>query len=333
MPLILLLCAALLPASLPARAEPTAIPQAAPRAAWITYWDAAGGLKEAVLHEQRFDSLIYFAAYFDQEDGLYYPGELAELHSALQTMLRKKDMLSYLSFVNDATIGEEEYELKSQPLLRRLLQQDAERAAKLSDDIIALTLKHGYQGIEIDFEGILSDLPLWESFFAFLKDLYPKAQAKGLPLRVLLEPRTPFDQLSFPEGPEYVLMCYNLFGTHSGPGPKADRAFLEQMVARMSNIPAKDRGFALALGGFDWSGGKVTQLTMHAAQQLLREKGAALRRVEEAATFTYTDAEGGRHEVWYADEVTLAYWTGVLNGLGEDRIDFWKLGENLNETL
>lgn len=36
-------------------------------------------------------------------------------------------------------------------------------------------------------------------------------------------------------------MCYNLFGTHSGPGPKADRAFLEQMVARMSNIPAKDR--------------------------------------------------------------------------------------------
>ena len=29
-------------------------------------------------------------------------------------------------------------------------------------------------------------------------------------------------------GPEYMVMLYNLYGLHSGPGPKADGPFIEK---------------------------------------------------------------------------------------------------------
>lgn len=325
--LILLLCLAQCLSLPPVLAEPPS------SAAWITYWDADNGVREAALHEKRFDALVYFAAYFDTDDALYYPPELEEMQAQLKTLLPQASQHGYLSIVNDYTVAPERYELKSQPLLKRLLQSGAQRRIQLANDIVKTTLDLGYQGIEIDFEGILNNLPLWEDFFAFLIDLHEKAKAQGLPLRVLLEPRTPMAQLSFPEGPRYIMMCYNLYGYHSGPGPKANSEFLKSMVSKMSVLPQASRGFALALGGFDWSQGKVSQLTMQAAQRMLKASGAQLHRQEEAAHFSYRDETGHLHEVWYADEVTLAYWTGVLTGLGEKHIDYWKLGENLNESL
>lgn len=294
---------------------------------WLVYWDADSALSEAVLHGQRFDSLVFFAAFFNHDDSLFYPPELVELKNTLDIMLDSAPKRTYLSFVNDYTMPDGTYSLKSITLLRRLLQNGSARSYRLADDIVQLTLSNGYQGIEIDFEGILGDLSLWECFFPFIQDLYNMCHAKGLDLRVLLEPRTPFDQLIFPLGPEYVMMCYNLFGYHSGPGPKATKEFLTGMVSKMSVIPESDRTFALALGGFDWSGDKVTQLTVHEAEALMADYGALPVRHEEVVSFFYTDEDGVRHEVWYGDEVTLAYWSGVLKELGEDSIDLWRLGE------
>ncbi|MHC1786754.1 MAG: hypothetical protein AB9880_06815 [Christensenellales bacterium] len=300
-------------------------------AAWIVYWDARAGLTEAVLHKERFDSLIYFGAFFNNDDSLFYPPELIELEDVLKIILADSPKPTYLSFVNDFTLPDGTYSNKSVPLLRRLLQTSPERSQRLADDLVALTASRGLQGIEIDFESILSDLPLWDSFFTFLRDLYTKCSAKGLRLRVLLEPRTPFDSLIFPVGPEYVMMCYNLYGYHSGPGPKANRDFLTSMAGKMSVIPKENRSFALALGGFDWANGKVSQLTAQEAERILAEQGATMRRYEEVASFAYTDAKGILHEIWYADDTTVAYWIGVLNGLGEDSVDLWKLGESIPE--
>ncbi|MHC1722842.1 MAG: hypothetical protein AB9836_06510 [Aminipila sp.] len=294
---------------------------------WLVYWDADNALNEAVLHGERFDSLVFFAAFFNHDDTLFYPPELVDLQSTLNIMMADSPKKSYLSIVNDYTLPDGTYSLKSTLLLRRLLQNGTAQSSRLVGDIVQLALSNGYQGIEIDFEGILGDLPLWESFFSFIRNLYSRCHALGLSLRVLLEPRTPFDLLVFPIGPEYVMMCYNLFGYHSGPGPKATKDFLAGMVSKMSVIPESDRTFALALGGYDWSGDKVTQLTVHEAEALMEDYGAVSMRNEEVANFSYIDEDGVRHEVWYGDEVTLAYWSGVLKDLGEDSIDLWRLGE------
>lgn len=294
---------------------------------WLVYWDADNALNEVVLHGGRFDSLVYFAAFFNHDDTLFYPPELVDLQSTLNIMMADSPKRSYLSIVNDYTLPDGTYSLKSTLLLQRLLQNGTAQSSRLVGDIVQLAVSNGYQGIEIDFEGILGDLPLWESFFSFIRNLYARCHAQGLSLRVLLEPRTPFDLLVFPIGPEYVMMCYNLFGYHSGPGPKATKDFLAGMVSKMSVFPESNRTFALALGGFDWAGDKVTQLTVHEAEALMEDHGAVLTRNEEVASFSYIDEDGVRHEVWYGDEVTLAYWSGVLKDLGEDSIDLWRLGE------
>ena len=294
---------------------------------WLVYWDADNALNDAVLHGERFDSLVFFAAFFNHDDTLFYPPELVDLQSTLNIMMADSPKKSYLSIVNDYTLPDGTYSLKSTLLLRRLLQNGTAQSSRLVGDIVQLALSNGYQGIEMDFEGILSDLPLWESYFSFIRSLYARCHALGLSLRVLLEPRTPFDLLVFPIGPEYVMMCYNLFGYHSGPGPKATKDFLASMVSKMSVFPESDRTFALALGGFDWAGDKVTQLTVHEAEALMADYGAVPMRNEEVANFSYIDEDGVRHEVWYGDEVTLAYWSGVLKELGEDSIDLWRLGE------
>ena len=294
---------------------------------WLVYWDADNALNEAVLHGERFDSLVFFAAFFNHDDTLFYPPELADLQSTLNIMMSDAPKKSYLSIVNDYTLPDGTYSLKSILLLRRLLQNGTAQSSRLADDIVQLAVSNGYQGIEIDFEGILGDLPLWESFFSFIRSLYTNCHAQGLHLRILLEPRTPFDLLVFPVGPEYVMMCYNLFGYHSGPGPKATKEFLTAMVSKMTAIPKNDRTFALALGGYDWAQGKVTQLTVHKAEELLADYGVVPSRCEEVANFTYTDEDGVSHEVWYGDEVTFTYWSGVLKDLGEGSVDLWRLGE------
>ena len=60
-------------------------------------------------------------------------------------------------------------------------------------------------------------------------------QAQALKLRVPLAPGTSFSTTHFIAGPEYVVMLYNLYGTHTLlPGPKADRAFVQKILANMA---------------------------------------------------------------------------------------------------
>lgn len=45
----------------------------------------------------------------------------------------------------------------------------------------------------------------------------------------------------------------------------------------------------------------------------------------QCVVFTYTK-ENMPHEVWFADEDTLTYWTKVLYEEGEENISIWRLG-------
>ncbi|WP_409344172.1 hypothetical protein [Paenibacillus sp. MBLB4367] len=66
-------------------------------------------------------------------------------------------------------------------------------------------------GVEIDYEKIRdSD---WSKVGIFYEELYRRLQAMGKTLRIVLEPRAPIERLTLPEGPVYVMMAYNLYGS------------------------------------------------------------------------------------------------------------------------
>lgn len=299
------------------------------KTAWLVYWDTDSALEELIEQSEEIDSLVFFAAFFNMDDSLFLPYELSELKENINIMISKPEIVNYISIVNDYTLPDGKYSTKHVPLLERLLLSGVERTNKFLNEIIELALENDFQGIEIDFEALGNNIPLWENYLNFIRALHIKCIGNNLALRVVLEPRTPFASIEFPLGPQYVMMCYNLYGTHSEPGPKANYEFIKRMIDLMSVIPKESRHFALATGGYDWYDGRVIQLSYRNAETLRVEHNAAVRRTEEVINFVYHDKDGILHEIWYADPQTINYWTQVLNDAGEFNIDIWRFGGNL----
>lgn len=295
-----------------------------PAAVWGVYWD---GNIANVLSQQYADSdYILFGAYFDSRDQVFIPESLETLRDTTQGCVQGR---TYLSFVNDIQYEDGTTSQKNPELLKRLLQSDNTMKAVI-DSMLEITAEWNCDGIEIDFEKIEA-AGVWEEYIHFLELLIDSASSCGLDVRVVLGVNAPADEYEFPAGAEYVIMCYNLYGYHSGPGPKADMEFLKGGAERFCNLESVH--FALANGGFLWDEKDKVQksLTGKAAEELLQESGAVPQRDESsyALYFTFED-ENGTNTVWYADDITLAKWAQIIETvMGNDaKIDSWRVESN-----
>jgi spore germination protein YaaH len=300
---------------------------------WTVYWHKEGVVEEIQLMKERIENVCYFAAYFNHKNELILPDETTEMFETIKKNFNQEKWTHYMTVVNDKVSEDQSTSLKDTQLLYQLFSNEKIMNHHIQD-ILNLAIKNGYEGIEIDYEAIRMDLELWNLFIDFCNKLYEKADTKGLKLRVLLEPTTPFEKLTFPEGPEYVMMCYNLYGMHSEAGPKANKAFIQQQIQQMKRLPGK-KDFAIATGGFDWSlDGTVTALTEIQAYSLAVEYSAQIIRDSESQTlvYQYEDADKIQHEVWYADSVTLNHWISVIEASGDYGVSIWRLGGNRRNT-
>ena len=293
---------------------------------WVTYWDKEGLIEELSVWEPYIKQINYFAAYFKKDGSLFVPKQTKETKESINRLLDGSELPEYLTIVNDQELEDGTSALKSTELLYSLFESK-ETMIKHINDILQVTLDGGYDGIEIDYEAIRDDMALWDKYLVFLNSLTKVAKDNNLSLRVLLEPSTPVDDIQFPEEIEYIMMCYNLYGYGTEPGPKANRDFLIEMVEKMKKVSIR-RGYALATGGFDFSSdGKTTAVTMVEAMDLQSTEANDSYRDEQSqcVVFTYTE-QNITHEVWYANEETLKYWTKVINDEGEKNISIWRLG-------
>ncbi len=300
-------------------------------AAWLPYWEVDDSIAEAVACEGRFSELIAFAAIFNTEDRLLQPEGLPELLTRLHEAFDGVTPI-FLSVVNDVEIGEGIYENKTAEPIRRLLASDEAMDGHI-DELLALCMETGVDGLEIDYENFRADVALWERYAVFLERLYARATEQGLRLRAVLS----WDAARYaalPAGPEYSVMCYNLFGYHSGPGPKADAAFLQQCYQLNLGLPGEKR-MAYATGGFDWANDAITAVTQREAEALIARYAALPERDEEsgAIRFTYLDVAGLSHEVWYEDGETLNIWRAQAVSQGYRAFDLFRLSGNNVEDL
>lgn len=290
---------------------------------WTVYWDTVG--KAAILRQaaDQTDQVVLFAAAYQDDEPVIPEATLRFLERlrSSQSMANKK---LYLSVVNDLTVGDKS-SLKDTDLLHRLLDTD-DAAQAQAETLVKLAKDQGFDGIEIDFEKIRKDLALWERFFYFEECLLRQAKTAGLEVRILLEPSTPADKLTFPEGPQYVLMCYNLYGGGTAPGPKADADFLTELCEKFRAVP--NLGYALANGGYHWTGSSAAQLRAEEAAQLAADHGCAPQRDEASGALYFSYKEGGKaHTVWYADGQTLAFWAQTLQDAAGKQvpISLWRI--------
>lgn len=297
---------------------------------WAVYWDNKDVVRRLENLQEEVDGISYFAAYFDSEKKMFLPENVMGMKAAIENSGKNGKMESYLTFVNDLLKKEGGSSLKDKDLFYYLLSSKESRQRHISD-ILEMTEQGSFDGVEIDYEAMKKDMELWKLFASFVNELYGKTSERGMKLRVILEPGAPVEELGLVKGPEYVFMCYNLYGYGTEPGPKADENFLISMVEKGKILPGETY-FAVANGGFDFikASGETEQISTEEA--ILRQSQAGdnktIRRDEKSGckVYSYKDSKGREHEVWYADDETLNFWYGILEREGAKGLSLWRLG-------
>ncbi len=296
---------------------------------WIPYWKYQEAIDEVLSYKEQLRAVVAFGAIFDQDDQLLMLPDAIDTVSSLKETF-KGDVPIYLSVINDVQTGEETYENKTTAILERLFVSEESIDQHVSD-LIALAMAQGVDGIEIDYEAMKSNEALWAKYAVFLEKLYEKTTQNGLLLRSVLSWDTA-KYASLPQGPEYTVMCYNLYGYHSGPGPKADFAFLQETYQLCLGLPG-EVCMAYATGGFAWDEeGNITSLTQDEAEILTLLYGVTpTRDADSGALFFEYGQVGDVSTVWYADATTLQMWRDQALESGYAYFDLFSAGGNTVE--
>ena len=294
--------------------------------AWYVYWDADVWDEFLLLTEENeLSAANMFACYFREDGQLYMPQGFIVLKELAEELAFSE---TYLSFTNDVQHIDGSVTQKNPEFLRNLWS-DAERTEETAAAMLSMTKSIGADGIEIDFENI-KEPELWTDYVRFLEQIWDKAQAEELSIRVVIGVSAPVEEINFPTGPEYSVMCYNLYGTHSGPGPKADTDFLKKTAEKFSKLQRVT--YALATGGFEWNDDDAVthSVTQKEAEALAEEFACEPIRDKSSKALYYTYQNNGKKfTVWYADAKTLKAWRKVILEVNPGaEFDLWRVGGN-----
>lgn len=294
---------------------------------WTVYWDDEDLFTEIEDRKEEINNLSFFAAYFDSENKLFIPEATTKANKDVNETYSDRPWSHYLTIVNDKIKEDGTSSLKDTELLEALFSSEEVMDNHIAE-IINMTLEGNYDGVEIDYEAIRKDTELWEKFIVFSTKLYEQTNKNGLGLRIILEPSAPMDTMKFPDGPQYAIMCYNLYGYGTDPGPKANPEFLEELVNKAKSLPGETE-FILATGGFTWSdSGKAKAITTQEAEETLQNSGVKTNRDKESqyVYYNYKDENGEGHTVWYADDKTIEHLVKTLEDLKVKKYGIWRIG-------
>jgi spore germination protein YaaH len=227
------------------------------------------------------------------------------------------------------------------PTRLHLILTDAGIRGAVLGRLSELVQTFGYDGVNIDFEaGAATDRAALTSFVTDLANLL-HGQGKRLSVDVSAKAadvatgRSAFyDYTALSTVADTVfVMNWGKHWSTSAPGAIADLPWARSVADYVATMPNKRR-FVLGFGlyGMDWPAGggaahPATPLEFADVMNLADAVGATpiTDAIAGAPHFSYTDAQGVGHDVWYTDAPTVASQVRMARdrGLG---IGFWRLG-------
>ena len=215
---------------------------------------------------------------------------------------------------------------------------------KLLDNIVNTAQTQGFTDIHFDFEFLPSDDR--EAYNAFLRKAKERFSQEGLLLSTALEPKTSATQTGqWYEAHDYaahgeiadfvVLMTYEWGYSYGPPMAVSPIDQVRNVVDyALTVIPADKILLGQNLYGYDWTlpfveGGEAARaVSPQQAIAIARENNAVIQydTSAQAPFFTYTDAEGNEHEVWFEDARSIQAKFDMIRELDLLGIAYWKLG-------
>jgi spore germination protein YaaH len=235
------------------------------------------------------------------------------------------------------------YNCQSPSMVHKLVSEPLRRQALVAS-LTGLVDANGYDGINLDLEkGLPTDR---DNLSALVAELSAALHARGRHLSIDVSPKVT-DVLNHPRSSffdypalalhadEVLVMSWGLHWTTSAPGSVIDIRWYTMVYDYVSSL-ADHAKFVMGapLYGVDWPAGggpahPASALNWDALQALIARTGAV--PVFDAPTaewhFTYTDATGVPHEVWFSDAASLNTHLALAAPRGLAGIALWRAGQ------
>lgn len=227
--------------------------------------------------------------------------------------------------------------------LGRILLNDIAIQDRFLNNIVSTAQRLGFRDIHFDFEHLRpADR---EAYNRFLRKARDRFKQQGWFISTALAPKTSAEQQGeWYEAHDYrahgqivdfvVIMTYE-WGYSGGPamavspiGPVRD-----VLKYAISEMPASKILMGQNLYGYDWTLPFVQGTVAKAVSPQQAITLAARNNVPiqydtkaQAPFFTYTDANGKKHEVWFEDARSIQAKFDLVKELGIRGMSYWKLG-------
>jgi spore germination protein YaaH len=236
-------------------------------------------------------------------------------------LAEEKGFEPWVTVVNDVRYASDSAITKNGSLVHELIMDPTLRA-KHARDLVSRVSGDGFKGLHLDYERVPESDTI--QFRAFVEQLRVELRRLGLGLEVVIEPMS--GPLPVPGSTSVTVMAYDLFGTHSGPGPRSTPTFVSELSHKASVDGDSSAALALAVRGFAWEpDGDIRSLDWSVAQRLAAETSNTQRR---NADHVLSAQLNNGTVIWFEDvESILSKWQAAWKA-GFRRLAIWRLGGN-----
>jgi spore germination protein YaaH len=210
--------------------------------------------------------------------------------------------------------------------------------------IVTLVQQRGYSGIDIDYEELhAADRQAFSTYITHLADalhargkilsvaVFAKATNAGYAPRNVAQ-----DYAAIGRAADQVrLMAYDNHWASSPPGPVAPLGWVRSVLGyARTQIPASKIILGVPLYGYDWTGNHGTGITWQRAVALASEHSVRIRydSASQSPWFSYTDAAGRQHQVWFENPASSAAKFRLARESGVGGVFCWMYGNEAPGT-
>lgn len=206
----------------------------------------------------------------------------------------------------------------------------------LVKEIMYLVKKKGYDGVNIDIEGISGYCR--DDFNAFLEELSGRMNAESKLLTVAVPAKTvddynnnwsgAFDYKTIGRLADYVvIMSYD---EHWGGGPAGPVASLPWVTRVMDyavkTIPSQKILMGIGCHGYDWPQGQTGKAVKWRDIPALSRYGSVSWNNYYSVPYLTYWKNGVKHQVWFENRYSLAIKLGLVENYNLGGIAFWRMG-------
>ncbi len=208
---------------------------------------------------------------------------------------------------------------------------------RLIGGIVTNLKKYGFDGVNIDLEGIPAQGR--QSYTTFLQELGKIIQPEKKLLTVAIPAKTyddPSDQWSgaydfkaIGSIADYVvIMSYDEHWFGGDPGPVASLPWVTTVMDyAVQTIPRSKILMGIGCFGYDWpAAGQGKAVTWQAMNDLINRYGNVQWDNYSSVPHLVYWKDGSKHDVWYENSSSLAIKLNLVNNYNLGGIAFWRLG-------